>query len=249
MQLFIQALFVITYVAGTFCQYITFDNTDVGGISLGRFYIDGTIGENVTELLLQNWQRFIFIEYKKENASTFATMCSFFISGGTCVPDPVAICQCVYNTIDNVPFVVNGTAGPDLYKAIIRARWQHQNSTNVYSDKNYTVPGPEVTTTRSTTASPTTESSSSSSRSTSSVLLGYTTSTDYQMSAEPRSCTLIFCDLYLALSLLFLELLGGAAYGIIWCIFFKKDKGKDTSLTSVPGVTVNPEATSMRELI
>ncbi|BFZ13866.1 hypothetical protein BsWGS_16905 [Bradybaena similaris] len=71
-------------------------------------------------------------------------------------------------------------------------------------------------------------------------------STD-RMSAEPRSCTLIFCDLYLALSLLFLELLGAAAYGIIWCIFFKKDKGNDAGLT--PDVTVNPETPSLRGLI
>ncbi|BFZ22862.1 hypothetical protein BsWGS_25901 [Bradybaena similaris] len=154
MHLFIQVLLVIIYVAGTFCQKITFDNTDVGGSTVGRFYIDGTIGENVTEILRQKWQRFIFIEVMKINASRFFPMCVFDVSGARCTPDPVDTCQCVYNTTtDNVHFVVNGTAVPDLYKAIIRAQWQHQNATNVYSNKNYTVPGPNDV--LSTTVEPT----------------------------------------------------------------------------------------------
>ncbi|BFZ13883.1 hypothetical protein BsWGS_16922 [Bradybaena similaris] len=236
-------------IKGTFCQKITFDNTDVGGIKEGRFYIDGTIGENVTALVLQNWQPFLSVMVKRKTDPRFILMCALEVPGATCFAR-ASNCHCFYNTTTaNVHFVISGIARPDLYKALIRVQWQHRNTTNVYSN-NYTVPGPEDTTnaskTRSTPTSPTAGTSSPSSSSTRSVSLGNTSSTDDRMSAEPRSCTLIFCDLYLALSLLFLELLGGAAYGIIWCIFFKKDKGNDAGLT--PDVTVNPETPSLRGL-
>lgn len=56
----ILALLVTTLVAGTFCQKITFDNTDAGMITVGRFYIDGTIGEDGTALVQQKWLPIIF---------------------------------------------------------------------------------------------------------------------------------------------------------------------------------------------
>ncbi|BFZ13886.1 hypothetical protein BsWGS_16925 [Bradybaena similaris] len=154
MQLFIQALLVITCVAGTCCQEITFVNTDVGGITGGRFYIDGTIGGNVTELVQQNWQPFIIIQLKRITYPRFATFCVLVISGAACTSDGVK-CHCLYNTTtDNIHFVINGTATPEQYSATIRAQWQHQNSTNVYSNINYTVPEPKFEDTTSASPAP-----------------------------------------------------------------------------------------------
>lgn len=88
---------------------------------------------------------FIFVNVKttclKINSRSFQ-MCALIVSGTTCTPD-VPTCQCNYNkTTDNVHFVVNGARRPDMYNAIIRAHWQHGNLSNVYSNNNYTVPGP-----------------------------------------------------------------------------------------------------------
>lgn len=71
-------------------------------------------------------------------------MCDLDLSGAACSPYPPEKCQCVYNkTTGNVHFVINGTARPDQNYSIIRAVWEHENHTKVYSNKNYTVPKPK----------------------------------------------------------------------------------------------------------